>query len=422
MKVLFSPIGNSDPWRNYRDGAMLHIVRQYQPEYVVLFFTESIWEGNSKVPGAKDYRWEQIIQSISPQTQIEIKVKAIEEEHDFDSYKEVFYDYISEIEQNYHPDQLLLNITSGTPQMESTLCLEYIIHPNNKSCVQVTTPALSSNVGRNQYANPSEQDEDLKQVNANEENESNRCREVNIISFRETMIRTQLKSLIENYDYEAALTLTKQQSSFRNKEQLVEKLSTITKCIKTHTLFPAIKQKYEDPTLQKSLYHYLLLSMRFNRQDLAETLIRVKSIAEFIALNYIRNNYQGVISYKNGKAKFNVKNTGFMTKYDKYLSQKGFGKKIPDNLGLPAFLNVLNVVKADKKIIECLDSVMAVNNLRNSVAHQLEHLSLDKNSNINMIEEAVEAVQQLIILLFTQVEEADFEYFKNLNDEIRELL
>ena len=46
MKVLFSPIGNSDPWSNDRDGAMLHIVRYYQPDIVVLFFTESIWEGN----------------------------------------------------------------------------------------------------------------------------------------------------------------------------------------------------------------------------------------------------------------------------------------------------------------------------------------------------------------------------------------
>ena len=44
MKVLFSPIGNSDPWSNDRDGAMLHIVRHYQPDIVVLFFTESIWK------------------------------------------------------------------------------------------------------------------------------------------------------------------------------------------------------------------------------------------------------------------------------------------------------------------------------------------------------------------------------------------
>lgn len=37
MKVLFSPIGNTDPWSNERDGAMLHIVRHYRPEKVILF-------------------------------------------------------------------------------------------------------------------------------------------------------------------------------------------------------------------------------------------------------------------------------------------------------------------------------------------------------------------------------------------------
>lgn len=41
MKVLFSPIGNSDPWSNDRDGAMLHIVRHYKPDVVVLFLLKA---------------------------------------------------------------------------------------------------------------------------------------------------------------------------------------------------------------------------------------------------------------------------------------------------------------------------------------------------------------------------------------------
>ena len=41
MKVLFSPIGNSDPWSNDRDGEMLHIVRHYKPDVVVLFLLKA---------------------------------------------------------------------------------------------------------------------------------------------------------------------------------------------------------------------------------------------------------------------------------------------------------------------------------------------------------------------------------------------
>ena len=43
-KVLFSPIGNTDPIRECYDGACLHIVRHYQPDEVVLFFTKEMWE------------------------------------------------------------------------------------------------------------------------------------------------------------------------------------------------------------------------------------------------------------------------------------------------------------------------------------------------------------------------------------------
>ena len=91
MKVLFSPIGNSDPWSNDRDGAMLHIVRHYQPDIVVLFFTESIWEGNKNIPGRKNFDWESIILKVSPGTKVNIKVDNIKYENDFDSYKDLFH-------------------------------------------------------------------------------------------------------------------------------------------------------------------------------------------------------------------------------------------------------------------------------------------------------------------------------------------
>lgn len=39
MKILFSPIGTTDPVRNCRDGACLHILRHYHPDKVVLYFT-----------------------------------------------------------------------------------------------------------------------------------------------------------------------------------------------------------------------------------------------------------------------------------------------------------------------------------------------------------------------------------------------
>ena len=42
--VLFSPVGGTDPLSNvnYQDGAILHIVRNYRPNRIVLFMSKEI--------------------------------------------------------------------------------------------------------------------------------------------------------------------------------------------------------------------------------------------------------------------------------------------------------------------------------------------------------------------------------------------
>ncbi|QEX32364.1 type III-A CRISPR-associated protein Csm6 [Staphylococcus lugdunensis] len=306
MKVLFSPIGNTDPWSNERDGAMLHIVRHYRPEKVILFFTESIWFGNENIPGRKQFEWEKIVSKVSPQTSVEIKVENIEHEHDFDSYKDLFSYFIKGIRMSNPESEILLNVTSGTPQMESTLCLEYISNPNNAQCIQVSAPQPSNNTKR-LYANPNNAFKDLEKVNQNEHLADNRCKSINILSFREVMVRSQVRGLIDNYDYEGALNLISAQKSFRNGKVLQKKLRNLTTQIKTHKIFSDLSERYSNEALKKSLFHYLLLKMRHDRLDVAETLIRVKSIAEYIIKYYIQSNWPSLILEENGKPKLNVK-------------------------------------------------------------------------------------------------------------------
>lgn len=269
MSVLFSPVGNSDPWRSGRDGAMLHIIRHYKPKKVVLFFTESLWEGNDIRYGHKNYDWETIIHAVSPNTEVSKIIRKIDNAQDFDSFKEEFHYSINTIEQQYPEEEILLNVTSGTPQMEATLCLEYIVYPDSKKCIQVSTPEKSSNANLS-YANPQNTLEQLENVNHNESLSEARFKEIEIISFREAMIRSQLLSLIDNYDYEGALNLINLQKSFRNKRKLVQILDEITQNIKTHKVFPDIQNKYSDETQAKLLFHFLLLQMRYNRGDIAE--------------------------------------------------------------------------------------------------------------------------------------------------------
>ena len=422
MKVLFSPIGNSDPWSNDRDGAMLHIVRHYKPDAVVLFFTESIWNGNRNIPGRKNFDWENIVSKVSSRTKVDIKVDSIKYENDFDSYKDIFHFYINEIRSEYSEAEILLNVTSGTPQMESTLCLEYISNPNNMQCIQVSTPAPTEGPRRS-FAKPETLIEDLNKVNDNEKVAINRSKSIDIISFREVMVRSQIKGLVDNYDYEGALNLVSNQKSFRNGKLLRKKLLALTNQIKTHEVFPEINVKYNNAALKKSLFHYLLVNMRYNRLDVAETLIRVKSIAEFILKTYIVGHWPTLIIEKDDKPYLNAEdNLSFIYKYKLLLEKRRQNLDVSRILGLPAFIDILTVLEPNSKLLKEVNAVNDINGLRNSIAHNLETLDLDKNKNYKKIMLSVEAIKNMLHISFPEIEEQDYNYFERKNKEFRELL
>ncbi|WP_145462499.1 type III-A CRISPR-associated CARF protein Csm6 [Staphylococcus hominis] len=423
MKVLFSPIGNSDPWRNLYDGPMLNIVRYYNLDKVVLYFTRTIWEGNEKRKGHKAYDWEKIIQTVSPNTEVKIIVEDVENAQDYDAYKEKFHKYLKVIEDSYEDCEIILNVTSGTPQMEATLCLEYIVYPKNKKCVQVSTPTKDSNVGI-EYSNPKDDVEEFEMVNEIEKQSEKRCKEIDILSFREAMIRSQILGLIDNYDYEGALTIINQQDSFRNKKKIKNILAEITESIKLHKIFNEINSKYSDENLKKVLFHYLLLQMRFDRNDIAETLIRVKSIAEFLAEYYLRRNNSEILVLEKGKVKLNNENKDFLENYKSHLTQKGkeFKNEKDDYLNLPAYTDIFEVLYPQSELLQNLTHVLNVNGLRNKVAHGLESLSLSQNGSSTQIKNAVYAVKDLLCIIFPNVDNSDFGYFEKKNTEIRELL
>ena len=47
-KILFSPIGGTDPIKYYRDGSMLHICRHYLPDIVYLYLSHEMLETHKR--------------------------------------------------------------------------------------------------------------------------------------------------------------------------------------------------------------------------------------------------------------------------------------------------------------------------------------------------------------------------------------
>ena len=62
MKILFSPVGNTDPIseNNLYDGAMLHICRHYDIDKVYMYMSEQIFEKEKA-----DHRFTKIIEKLS---------------------------------------------------------------------------------------------------------------------------------------------------------------------------------------------------------------------------------------------------------------------------------------------------------------------------------------------------------------------
>lgn len=421
--VLFSGIGNSDPWRNSRDGSMLHIVRHYEPDYVLLFFTKSIWEGEQGRAGQAHYDWEKIIQSVSPKTEVDYVVQEIARPNDYDGYTEIFHHYVQTLEEKFPNATILFNVSSGTPQMGTALCLEYITYPANKICIQVDTPQQGSNV-ETPHETPDSQAQDLIIVNENEREATPRYRELEIRSFHETIIRGQVKSLIANYDYSAAVRTLEQERSIRNHQVLLEELQEITHDIQQHRVFQTIVERYDNLDLQKALFHTILLKMYHARDDIAEVLIRVKSIAEFIAEKYVLEKYPGVIRIRDGRGYFNKseQNKGIIVKYKEFLESQRKKFQFGYPLSFPAFVDLLNVLEGNSEFVGLLRQILKINGLRNSVAHRLEALPLDQNENRSKINKSVKSLKQLLLIQYPEVDQEDFNYLQQFNAKIEELL
>ena len=138
--VLFSPIGNTDPVRNNCDGPMLHILRHYRPARALLFLSRRMEELEDKNP-----RLEALARHVSPGTEIILHRSGIEDVSDFTAFQQPFQECLRRLHADSPGCPILLNITSGSPQMNAELCIQASVSMLPLRPIQVLTPTLASN-------------------------------------------------------------------------------------------------------------------------------------------------------------------------------------------------------------------------------------------------------------------------------------
>ncbi len=222
MTVLFSPIGTADPITILGDGPMLHIVRFKQPDKIVLYLSPKMaaYERN-------DQRYTRAIQLLSAHNgieapEIQIIESDIQEVYRFDLYIKEFEPILKQLAASN--EKILVNTSSGTAGMAQALVALGSFGRLNIELLQVLTPKRDTN-SRDDREDPDHYDlNEMWEFDCElEDGLNNRIAVVQTPNFAERLLRENVVSLCNSYEFEAASKLVQNMSTASEKsKQLIE--------------------------------------------------------------------------------------------------------------------------------------------------------------------------------------------------------
>lgn len=201
--ILYSCFGTTDPVRGERDGGLMHIMRFYRPEVVYVFLTKEMAAMNRE-----DQRVEKMVNHIR-QTwdryapEVVCMETDIEDPSDMDGLMEPMVQLFQRALAENPGCEVLLNLSSGTPQMQIILAQLALDTRYPTRGIQVKNPERASgktartNVKHYPIAESLELNED------EEPGAPNRCCEPKLMAIRREAVRHQLSGLLSQRNYAA---------------------------------------------------------------------------------------------------------------------------------------------------------------------------------------------------------------------------
>ena len=381
MRVLISAVGDTDPFRNFHDGALIHIARKYRPEKVILIFSEHTAKKQGNI--------EKALFSIAPDYKPEVKthdsIISDNEVHIFD----VMFQRFSDILQEYYTkeDEFILNLSSATPQIKSALFVINRLNGINVKAVQVSSPehASNENIGH-------DNDENIDElIEVNEDNKVNfidRTIEDNAEKFSQALLKKTARDFIEKFDYKAALDILDQLSDFPNLKSVREEIRDVVNCLSKQDVPKGLRHKKLKEEEQKILSAYLTIELQRERGNVSESFIRIKNLTEFILEDYIEKRNPGLIDdYCESIQKY-------------YLSLFDYSK----------------LLKATRefKLRKTSAPIIEMNSSRNTVAHSLSPLDSDAVKQLGI---AMKTLKTLVREQY-HFSQSDFNFYQDLNKKL----
>lgn len=212
QRILFSTLGMTDPIKNGFDGPFLHIMRHYRPQKAYLFMTKRVCE-----LADQDDRYriqaKRLCAELGFDCEIfELRYADIDNPQEFDIFYPIFEKELIKA-HNLHKDwQILINLSSGTPQMKSSCHMLAVTVPFPVIPVQVTTPNERENYGSPNYDVEKSWMDNVD--NASGAESINRAKLVESENLRFLILREAAISNIEAYNYKAALNILTEVQEF----------------------------------------------------------------------------------------------------------------------------------------------------------------------------------------------------------------
>jgi CRISPR type III-A/MTUBE-associated protein Csm6 len=432
--ILFSPIGGTDPISNYNcyDGSMLHIARHYQPTRIILYMSKLMLEWQ-----AEDDRYRYALSKLfEMQGRTGVEIKEIErpeltDVQEFDFFYKEFRTILMKIrEEMDDSDQLLINVSSGTPAMKSGLLVLQTLGEIPSKTIQVITPARDIN-------NHIHKDYDVKTLweldPDNEPDAQNRCKEVHCPTLSRMEHEEMIRQHVSVYDYEAALTVAdsmpgKEELSYRNllefgrarlqldfprADSLMRKIGVDFYPIKTGN--------------EKMLFEYALgLDIRNRRGEYADFIRAITPIlADLFKLALKKQCSLNISDYTNtseGKESWDEKKlvgtNVLRILEDAYQYRRGFqyGYVKSDHL-----LNLICGFSDDDTLKSLMTDLHSVEEkIRNIAAHQIVSITEEKIRKMTGFtpNQIMEKIKRLFSYTGIHVKKEDWNSYDELNEQI----
>lgn len=208
QKVLFSCVGTTDPARGGRDGGLMHIMRKYRPQVVCIFITEGILRLDKQ-----DHRFEKMMAHMKEHwdgyaPQLIRREAPIENASDLELVDEHLSKELKDFASQYPDAEILLNLSSGTPQMQIILA-QMVLDPRYKMCgIQVSTPGRDANTTARTNDKDYNVDDQLREAERIEtEKNEDRCRIPPLFPLRRKMQWEQINTLLTQKNYAAIVSM-----------------------------------------------------------------------------------------------------------------------------------------------------------------------------------------------------------------------